>query len=129
MDRAAATGTTMFQLSDICRSHARAREKINAPELVGTGAINYERLETLTPPTYYMASKLIAYDEWLKNIVGISRTAGWYYRKRGWITPLNLSGRLFLTEEEVERFDQRLKAGEFAGGRNSKKEAIEAAVR
>ncbi len=57
--------------------------------------------------------KLTPYDDWLR-LVGLSRATGWRYRKDGWIATVNLAGRLYVTQKEVQRFSQRLEAGEFA---------------
>jgi hypothetical protein len=50
---------------------------------------------------------------WLKAI-GRSDTTGWRYVKAGWLHPVNIAGRLYLTPEDIERFQRRAVAGEFA---------------
>ena len=57
--------------------------------------------------------ELIRYDDWLK-IVGASRSTGFRYRRKGWVTVLNRAGHLYVTRSEAERFSERLAAGEFA---------------
>jgi hypothetical protein len=62
--------------------------------------------------------KLIPFDDWLKDIQA-SRATGWRYRKRGWIAVLNRAGRLYVTEDEVARFNERQQAGEFSRSRTA----------
>ena len=57
--------------------------------------------------------KLTPYDDWL-TLVGVSRATGWRYRKDGWITTVNLAGRLYVSQKDIEHFFRRLEAGEFA---------------
>ena len=39
----------------------------------------------------------------------------WRWMQKGWLgKPLNMNGRLYLTQEQVDEFVARLKAGEFA---------------
>lgn len=59
-----------------------------------------------TPP-------LIAYRSWISEI-GVSSTTGWRWIKNGWIHPINIAGRLYVTGEEIENFRLRANAGEFA---------------
>jgi hypothetical protein len=58
------------------------------------------------------ASGLRLYERWL-SAIGVSRTTGWRWRRDGWVRTLNVAGKLYLTDEEVDRFLQRVKAGEF----------------
>jgi predicted site-specific integrase-resolvase len=58
-------------------------------------------------------SKLIRWNDWLKSI-GLDRCTGHRYRKAGLITAVNIFGRLYLTREEIARFESRALTGEFA---------------
>ncbi|MGD0814673.1 MAG: hypothetical protein ABSA83_13790 [Verrucomicrobiota bacterium] len=48
--------------------------------------------------------------------VGRSATCGWRWRKNGLIATINISGRLYVSQEEINRFHERAAAGEFAKG-------------
>jgi hypothetical protein len=56
---------------------------------------------------------LRSWDAWLKEI-GRTHTTGWRWRKSGWIRPLNICGRLYLSDEAIAEFVRRATAGEFA---------------
>jgi hypothetical protein len=58
-------------------------------------------------------SNLVPYDDWLKSI-GLDRGTGYRYRKAGILTAVNIFGRLYLTRTEIERFEKRALAGDFA---------------
>ena len=55
----------------------------------------------------------IAFDQWLFSM-GRSATTGWRWRKRGWLTALNISGRIYIHRDEIDRFTARVQRGEFA---------------
>lgn len=55
----------------------------------------------------------VDFDLWLSRI-GRSRSTGHRWRSRRWVEPINIDGHWFITEEEIERFWCRAKAGEFA---------------
>jgi len=59
------------------------------------------------------SSTLRSFSGWLQEI-GVSPVTGWRYRRRGWITPVNIAGRLFVAADEIARFTERAKQGEFA---------------
>jgi hypothetical protein len=46
--------------------------------------------------------------------VGRSATCGWRWRQKGWVETINVAGRLYIAQEEIERFHKRAAAGEFA---------------
>jgi len=50
---------------------------------------------------------------WLKK-VGLSRSTGYRYRREGKIDTYNIHGIEFILTEEIVRFWQRVKRGEFA---------------
>lgn len=58
-------------------------------------------------------SNLCAYDKWLENM-GISAATGWRWRRNGLITTVNILGRVYISRDVVEAFEQRAAAGEFA---------------
>jgi hypothetical protein len=56
---------------------------------------------------------LLAYNAWLAS-VGVSLVTGWRWRKKGWLNPVNICGRLYLTHEDIAQFKSRAVAGRFA---------------
>jgi predicted site-specific integrase-resolvase len=60
---------------------------------------------------------LISYKKWAGTI-GISPVTAYRWRLRGWISVINIAGKLYLTSEEIERFNQRAASGEFAKNSN-----------
>ena len=56
---------------------------------------------------------LRAYEKFLAQ-VGVSRTTGWRWRRRRWIETVNISGKVYVTEREVNHFTKRVEAGDFA---------------
>jgi hypothetical protein len=57
-------------------------------------------------------SGIIALNTWLEQ-VGITAITCWRWRKKGWIQTLNISGRVYISREEICRFTKRAEAGEF----------------
>lgn len=55
----------------------------------------------------------IEFIYWLAK-VGKSRPTGFRWRRKGMIVTVNVEGKLFVTDEEIVRFWQRAKNGEFA---------------
>ena len=58
-------------------------------------------------------SHLLAFDRWLKDIDRTPAT-GWRWRKQGWIKTINVCGRLYISRDEINRFETRAAAGEFS---------------
>ena len=57
-------------------------------------------------------SNLFAFDEYLKGR-NLTRTTGYRYRKQGLLETVNIFGRLYVTRQEIEKFEARAIAGEF----------------
>ena len=57
--------------------------------------------------------ELIALSKWLRSI-GRGVTTGWRWCRAGWLHPVNIAGRPYLTGDEIRRFHARAKAGEFS---------------
>jgi len=57
--------------------------------------------------------EIIAFDRWISSL-GRSQITGWRWRRKGWISTLNIAGRVYVSREEIDRFTARAKAGEFA---------------
>jgi len=56
---------------------------------------------------------LISFSAWLRQL-GRSDTTGWRWVRAGWLHPLNIAGKPYLTGEDIEQFRQRATASEFA---------------
>lgn len=76
-----------------------------APELNGLGAA----------PQFLRGRHggLVPLTRWAEEI-GRTTSTIWRWRKLGWITTINICGKLYVAAEEVERFEARAAAGEFA---------------
>src|SRR6266567_3732733 len=74
-------------------------------------ARNWQRVVTKGDPQ--PASNLIPFDHWLQCI-GRTAATGWRWRRRGWISTLNVSGRVYVRRDEINRFEERVAAGEFS---------------
>jgi hypothetical protein len=59
------------------------------------------------------ASNLIPFDRWLNSIDKTPAT-GWRWRQRGWIATVNICGRVYISRDEIKRFEERAAAGEFS---------------
>jgi hypothetical protein len=59
------------------------------------------------------APELISFSKWLREI-GRSDTTGWRWCQAGWLHPVNIAGRPYLTREDIRQFQTRAVAGEFS---------------
>lgn len=57
-------------------------------------------------------SRIIPWRRWLEG-VGVSPVTGWRWRNNGWLHPLNINGKLYITAQEIANFERRAAAGEF----------------
>ena len=64
-------------------------------------------------PSIDFNTPFVAYRKWLFES-GISDTTGWRWVKKGWLHPINIAGRLYLTKEDIAAFQARAERGEFA---------------
>ena len=56
---------------------------------------------------------LFNFDEFLRGR-SLTRTTGYRYRQQGLLQTVNIYGRLYITLEEIRRFERRAIAGEFS---------------
>jgi hypothetical protein len=56
---------------------------------------------------------LVPFNSFLKQN-GRSSSSGYRWRKNGWIKTINISGHLYVSQDEIDRFQKRAAAGEFA---------------
>jgi hypothetical protein len=59
------------------------------------------------------ASPIILFGLFLDSL-GVTPPTGWRWRKLGWINTLNIAGRVYVSREEIHRFQQRAASGEFS---------------
>lgn len=52
-------------------------------------------------------------DQFLEQS-GLCRATVWKYGKAGWLSSINIAGRLYFTRAEIARFNARAARGEFA---------------
>jgi predicted site-specific integrase-resolvase len=56
---------------------------------------------------------VISLQKWMAD-VGVTACTIWRWRKKGWLTTVNIAGRQYLTQEAIDEFHRRAVAGEFA---------------
>ncbi len=64
-------------------------------------------------PSYVCPSNLFPFDDFLRS-KGLTRTTGYRYRRDKLIDTANIHGRLYITGDEIKRFEARAVNGEFA---------------
>ena len=63
-------------------------------------------------PSYICPCDLFPFEEFLRS-KGLTRTTGYRYRRDGLIFTVNIHGRLYITVDEIKRFERRAISGEF----------------
>jgi hypothetical protein len=58
-------------------------------------------------------SSIVALRKWVRDI-GISDVTAWRWSRDGLIHPINIHGKLYLTQSDIEQFAARAQRGEFA---------------
>jgi predicted site-specific integrase-resolvase len=56
---------------------------------------------------------VISLSKWLQQI-GVTQCTAWRWRKKGWLTTINIAGRQYLTKEAIDEFHRRAVSGDFA---------------
>jgi len=56
---------------------------------------------------------VVSLSKWLSQ-VGVAAVTAWRWRKKGWLTTVNIAGRQYLTQVAIDEFNRRASAGEFA---------------
>ncbi len=59
------------------------------------------------------ACSLVPFGKFLADIDKSSVT-GWRWRRDGFISTVNVAGKIYVTEQEIRRFEARAVAGEFS---------------
>jgi hypothetical protein len=60
-----------------------------------------------------LATPVVALRKFERD-AGISSTSSWRWTKAGWLHPIRIANKLYLTREDLAQFYARAKAGEFA---------------
>lgn len=66
-----------------------------------------------TKDTATASLPMLALDKFIEE-TGLSPVTVWRFRKKGWLVCVNIAGRLYITREEIAKFNARAVAGEFA---------------
>ena len=80
--------------------------------------------ENAAPPTAVAEqelSNLVSLDRYLESL-GRSRTTFWRWQKRGLIRAVNVSGRNYVTRDEIRRFEQAAVSGLLGAARQPSRE-------
>ena len=56
---------------------------------------------------------VVSLAKWMEQ-VGVTACTAWRWRKKGWLTTINIAGRQYLTQEAIDEFNRRAGAGDFA---------------
>ena len=56
---------------------------------------------------------VISLQKWMEQI-GVTACTIWRWRKKGWLTTVNIAGRQYLTQAAIEEFHRRAVTGEFS---------------
>ncbi len=59
------------------------------------------------------AALIVSVTQYLKEL-GKTKVTFWRWSKKGWIKPINISGRLYLSRAAIQEFERRALAGEFS---------------
>jgi hypothetical protein len=69
-------------------------------------------MQTHSLAPHETAGNLVSFDGWLDSL-DKTRTTGWRWRKDGLIKTVNIFGKLYISRDEIARFERRALAGEF----------------
>lgn len=54
-----------------------------------------------------------SFSSWLREM-GVTPVTGWRMRRKNWVRTINIAGRQYITEQEMQNFQRRAEAGEFS---------------
>jgi hypothetical protein len=69
-------------------------------------------MKTNTTQSTQAVGNMVSFDVWL-NSLNRTRCTGWRWRRSGLINTQNVFGKIYITREEIARFEARAMAGEF----------------
>ena len=67
----------------------------------------------ITAPLGSTTGNLTALNTWLSSL-GVQPITAWRWRRKGWLTVINICGRIYVSRETIADFERRAAAGEFA---------------
>jgi len=82
--------------------------------LVVLDAMNYGTLSDTVRFKVVLGAQLIALKKFERD-VGVSSTTTWRWTRLGWLHPVRIANKLYLTAADIEQFIQRAQRGELAG--------------
>lgn len=56
---------------------------------------------------------LVALNSWLTSL-GVQPITAYRWRRKGWLTTVNICGRVYISRHTIADFERRAAAGEFA---------------
>ena len=71
------------------------------------------KVESNGKPYLNPGPTVVSLTRWLEQ-VGVTPCTAWRWRKKGWLTTINIAGRRYLTQEAIDEFHRRASAGEFS---------------
>ncbi len=74
---------------------------------------NTTSMQVSTKRDATIGQAVISLCKWLEQ-VGVTPCTAWRWRKKGWLTTVNIAGRQYLTQAAIEEFNRRAVTGEFA---------------
>jgi hypothetical protein len=78
-------------------------------------SIDYEDMNVIENATSGSPSgqAVTSVNKWMEQ-VGVTACTAWRWRKRGWLTTVNIAGRQYVTQEAIDEFNRRAVAGDFS---------------
>jgi len=68
--------------------------------------------QTVSSPAS-IAGNLIALNSWLASL-GVKPVTAWRWRRKGWLSTVNICGRVYVSRDTIADFERRAASGEFA---------------
>ena len=59
------------------------------------------------------SGNLIALNIWLASL-GVQPITAWRWRRKGWLSTVNICGRVYVSRDTIADFERRAASGEFA---------------
>ncbi len=68
--------------------------------------------DVITPEDHVPVGDLVLFNRWLESI-GITAATAWRWRRDGLISTVNISGRVYVSRNEIARFEKCAGRGDF----------------
>lgn len=59
------------------------------------------------------SGKLVTLNSWLTSL-GVQPITAYRWRRKGWLSTINICGRVYISRDTIADFERRAAAGEFA---------------